>query len=116
MKSDPNVFAGIMATDVRAVEHALDEAIAAAGQMLQNFAQGRRSANLGVRVGQPALVKMMGALSAVVEARGGVASAHDLMAATARRHGLSYADAGPFEDKGDPDEKEDPRVLTLVGR
>ncbi|HEV7227752.1 hypothetical protein [Brevundimonas sp.] len=108
-------FATLIAHDVRAMEITIDTLLAQGGALLQNFAEGRRMANLGVRVGQPALVKLTSALASTAEARGHLARAHDLMAATADALSLDYDSPGPFEDKGKEGEKEDPRAALREG-
>lgn len=101
MNNQQNAFAGVVANDLRAVEHGLDETLARAGSMLQNLAEGRRRAGLGARVGQHALSAVGDMITGAIAARGDIVRAHDRFAKEAAALGLDYTVLGPIETKGD---------------
>ena len=110
MKIAKNSFAVSMARNVRSVEHRLDDALAAAGDMLQNFAEGRRSARISAEVGQDALEHFTHCTHSLALARGALVRSHQAMAEAGLRMGMTWDDDGdPLEGKPPPGEKESPR-------
>lgn len=99
----------IAKTDLQAAEAAVDDAIIRTAELVQNLIAGRRASGVGVRVGQPALMRFLKAMHMAGEMRGELGRGHDALEATAKLMGLTRADYGPFEDKGDEGEKETPR-------
>ena len=107
-RPDPHTFASTVAQDLRSVEHALDNVIAASGVMLLNLAEGRRSAGLSAGVGQRALVSLGAAVNGAIATRGDIVAAHRLFERDARTHGLNYSLFGPTELK-EPDKPDTPK-------
>lgn len=101
MKTEQNTLAGIVASDLRAVEHGLDETLARVGAMLQNLTEGRRRAGLGARIGQQALTAVGDMITGTIAARADIVRAHDRFARDAASLGLDPAVLGPLEPKGD---------------
>ena len=104
--TNADVFAGLVAQDLRGLEHSLDEALAKAGSMLLTLSEGRRRAGLGANVGQHALVSV----GDIIAARGDIVKAHSRFARVADAMGLDYTTMGPLEDKhGDGSSETPPR-------
>lgn len=101
MKSEQNALAGVVASDLRAVEHSLDDTLARVASMLQNLAEGRRRAGLGARIGQHALTAVGDMIAGTIAARGDIVRAHDRFAREAALLGLDLTVMGPIETKGD---------------
>ncbi len=111
--TNANQFASAVAHDIRAVEHALDLALARSGAMLQNLAEGRVAAGLGPVIGQHALASLGTAINGVIGSRGDVVDAHRKFERDARLHGLDFTVLGPTEPKepDTPDTPVRPKVL-----
>jgi hypothetical protein len=108
--TNADVFAGLVAQDLRGLEHSLDEALAKAGSMLLTLSEGRRRAGLGANVGQHALVSVGDTIAGVIAARGDIVKAHSRFARVADAMGLDYTTMGPLEDKhGDGSSETPPR-------
>src|SRR6478672_4899855 len=101
MKNEQNALAGVVASDLRAVEHGLDETLARVGAMLQNLTEGRRRVGLGARIGQHALTAVGEMITGTIAARADIVRAHDRFAREAARLGLDPTVMGPLEPKGD---------------
>lgn len=113
MKIEQNQLAGVVASDLRAVEHSLDETLARVGSMLQNLSEGRRRAGLGARVGQQALNAVGDMITGTIAARGHIVRAHDRFARDAAMLGIDPVFLGPLEPKGDDTPEVPPGVGVL---
>lgn len=112
MTKDANVFAGLVAQDLRGLEHTLDDALARAGSMLLTLSEGRRRVGLGANVGQHALVSVGDTIAGVIAARGDLVKAHARFARDADAMGMDYTTMGPLEDKiGDGTPEQPPRPI-----
>jgi hypothetical protein len=112
MKTKHDQFAVSMAKNVRDVERRVDDVLAAAGDMLQNFAEGRRGARLAAEVGQEALEKFTEFTHLTAKARGVLVGCHASMAADGARMNMTWDDdMDPYEGKPPPGEKETPKTL-----
>ena len=114
MQDMEDKFAGLVAQDLKAVEHGFDEVITRAGVMLQTLGEGRRRAGLSACVGQQALVNVGAAINGAIAARGEMVKAHNRFARDARSLGLDWTVLGPLETKPDDDVKESPRPQGLL--
>ncbi|WP_118856182.1 hypothetical protein [Sphingomonas mesophila] len=65
-----------IATQVRAVEDIIDQAIAEIAELQVRMVSVRNVAPVGVAAGQPAFEQLGGAVQALIAARGGVANCH----------------------------------------
>lgn len=93
----PDIFAGVVADDLRRLEHHMDDQIAMTGALIQTMAQ-RRHSGLSAAFGQRGAEKLVSALAATVEARGQVVMAHARLAQDATREGLRWqTTVGPLE-------------------
>lgn len=101
MKTEKDEFAGLVAQDLKGLEHTLDDALARAGSMLQTLSEGRRRVGLGANLGQHALVSVGDTIAGMIAARGDLVRAHARFARDADAFGLDYTVMGPLEPKGD---------------
>lgn len=109
MKKDADILAGLVAKDLRGLEHTLDIALAQAGSMLQTLSDGRRRVGLAANVGQHALTSMGDTIVQVIAARGDLVKAHARFARDADALGMDYTSLGPLETKTGTDLPETPR-------
>lgn len=65
-----------VATQIRAVEDCIDEALGEIAELQARMIRARAAAGVGVMTGHDALEKLAGALSGLVEARGEIAGCH----------------------------------------
>lgn len=65
-----------VATQVRAVEDTIDQAIIEIAELQSRMINIRSVAGIGVATGQPAFVQLANAVQALITARGGVANCH----------------------------------------
>ena len=96
---DKIIFASRLATKIRATEHAIDGAIAAASELAAEMATGRIQAGFAAQAGHKALVNILEAVGALGEARTRMIASHDRLAIDARRMGIEVEMAGPWERK-----------------
>ena len=99
---DKNAFASAAASDLRNLEHRLDDALAAGGALLQTLVEGRRVAGFAAQCGHRGLVNIGESITGLINVRGEVVQAHRRFAADAAAFGVTYTVAGPFEDKDRP--------------
>lgn len=107
-KDAVNAAATVIASDLRALEHKIDETLAQAGLLLQNLSNGRMASGFSATVGQPVFDSLGQAIPAAMVLRGHVVDAHNGLAKTARRMGVNTTTLGPFEDKPKDDRPESP--------
>ena len=65
-----------VATQVRAVEDTIDQALGEIAELQSRLIRTRSTAGVGVRIGHDALEQLAGSLQALVTARGGMAHCH----------------------------------------
>jgi hypothetical protein len=65
-----------VATQVRAVEDTIDQAIAEIAELQSRMINVRAVSGIGVATGQPAFEQLANAVQALIAARGGVANCH----------------------------------------
>jgi len=111
VNEEANTLAGLVAQDLRSLEHTLDEALATAGSMLQTLSEGRRRVGLGANVGQHALTSVGATIAQVIAARGDLVKAHARFAREADAFSMDYASLGPLETKTGDNTQEVPRII-----
>ena len=100
-KQKLNQFAGVVASDLRQTEEAIDKALSQAAMLINTLVEGRLEAQLPAQAGQQVLAKMSEAVASVIDSREKVVSAHRLLEATAMKLDISWTMGGPFEPKPD---------------
>lgn len=71
-----------VATQVRVVEETIDQALGEIAELQARLLAARSVAGVGVATGHAALEQLVGALGALVAARGGMANCHSELLAT----------------------------------
>lgn len=92
-------FAANVADRLRAVEHAIDAAIADACLLTHDMTRHRVNAGFAAQVGHQALTHANLLQTALLEARSQAIHAHDRLAREARVMGIEATASGPLEDK-----------------
>ena len=92
-------YATMIANRLRAAEHALDAASAEISLLSHDMTRHRAEAGFAADAGHGALVEVLSAQTALVEARGHLVASHASLARTARRMGVRWTMGGPGENK-----------------
>jgi len=88
-----------VATQVRAVEDTIDNALAEIAELQSRMIQVRSVSRTGVATGQPAFEELAAAVQALIAARGGMVRCHaELVDAKERIPGLRTVSFGDGED------------------
>lgn len=91
-----------IAKELWATEHALDAAIAQAGDLVSAMIEARRELKLSAVVGAEAQTKVMEAIAALAQARSAVVAAHGDLSAVQRQMRVPTHAFGPPEDEYKP--------------
>ena len=89
-----------VASKLRSAEHSIDAALVEASELVSELLRARSDIGLAANVGDPALVKLTAALSALSEARTSMVSAHSELAEVQLRIGIRTR--MDIEDKAEP--------------
>ncbi|PQZ84413.1 MULTISPECIES: hypothetical protein [unclassified Brevundimonas] len=103
-------FGQELARRLYSTEHALDQALSEAAQLVASMTTGRVDNRISAVVGQDALENILAAMSTVGAARAAVVAAHHQMKADADRMRIDWRLAGP-EAK-----PEDDRPIRTIAR
>lgn len=91
-----------IARQIHTTEHAVDQAMMAASELLQTMLDGRREAAVGADVGHAEISDVVASLAQLNGARGLVVRSHGGLAQVAETLGVSWRLAGPYEEKNPP--------------
>lgn len=88
-----------IARKIHTTEHAVDQAMVAASELLQAMLEGRRDAAVGANVGHAEISDVVASLMQLNGARGLVVRSHGGLAQVAETFGVSWRIEGTQEDK-----------------
>lgn len=91
-----------IARKIHTTEHAVDQAMVAASELLQAMLEGRRDAAVGADVGHAEISDVVASLTKLNGARGLVVRSHGGLAEVAETFGVSWRMDGSQEDKRPP--------------
>jgi hypothetical protein len=91
-----------IARKIHTTEHAVDQAMVAASELLQAMLEGRREAAVGADVGHAEISDVVASLSQLNGARGLVVRSHGGLTQVAEAFGVSWRMDGSQEDKRPP--------------
>jgi hypothetical protein len=91
-----------IARKIHTTEHAVDQAMVAASELLQAMLEGRRDAAVGADVGHAEISDVVASLTQLNGARGLVVRSHGGLAEVAEAFGVSWRMDGTHEDKRPP--------------